>query len=232
MAIIMNDRKLKIITGFISALLLISLLVKLVDVPGGMILSGLVLGSMLIVAIVLGCLIVASVLRLVIKKYSFFTLFSVASAVSFLVFHYQLYSPTLKIIIPKGYTGEVTLVLSDVDDNILKVDSNGIGYINQWTFDKAYTEPIVVDTDGNNVHKRLVGFNPSTFWAKGKTCCIQSKGIHTMSFEVVPMDKLGKKQNYLKDLTTLVDTALVLAIEPNKYTKVQTEAFEVGTNQK
>lgn len=212
--------------------MLISLLVKLVDVPGGMILSGLVLGSMLIVAIVLGCLIVAGVLRLLIKKYSFFTLFSVASAVSFLIFHYQLYSPTLKITILKGYNGEVTLVLSDVDDNILIVDSNGIGYINQWTFDKTYTEPIVVDTDGNNVNKRLVGFNPSTFWAKGKTCCIQGKEIHTKSFEVVPVEKAGVKQYYSKDLTVLIDTALVLTIEPDKYTRVQTEAFETDINQK
>ena len=218
----MNERKLKFITGLLSASLLISLLLKLVNVPGGMILSGLFLGSMFLAAIVLGCLIVAAVLKMAIKKYSFFTLFSVTTAFSFLIFHYYLYSPTLKITVPKGFKGEVTLVLAQVDDNILTVDSNGIGYINQWTFNKTYTQPIVVDTDGNNVSERLVSFNPSTFWAKGKTCCLQGKEIHTLSFEVVPIEKVGVKQYYSKDLTTLVDTALVLAVEPDKYTRVQT----------
>ncbi|WP_146173564.1 hypothetical protein [Pontibacter mucosus] len=218
----MNDRKLKFITGLLSASLLISLLLKLVKVPSGMILSGLFLGSMFLVTIVLGCLVVAAVLKLAIKRYSFFTLFSVATAVSFLIFHYYLYSPTLKITVPKGFNGEVTLVLSEVDDNILTVDSNGIGYINQWTFNKTYTQPIVVDAEGSNINGRLASFNPSTFWAKGKTCCLQGKEINTLSFEVAPIEKVGEKQYYSRDLTALVDTALVLAVEPNKYTRVQT----------
>lgn len=222
----MNDRKLKIITGLLSTFLAISLLVKLRYVPGGMILSGLVLGSMLMVAIIFGCLVVAGLIRLVTKKYSFFTLFSVATIISFLVFHYKLYSPTLKITVPKGFTGKVTLVLSKVDDNILNVDSNGIGYINQWTFDKTYTEPNVFDTDGNNIKERLVGFNPSSFWARGKACCLQGKQIHTKSFEIVSKEKLGEQQYYSKSVTELVDTSLVLTVAPDKYTRVQTEAFE------
>lgn len=161
---IMNDRKLKIITGLLAAFLAISLLVKLRYIPGGMILSGLFLGSMLLVAIIFGCLVVAGILRLVTNKYFFFTLFSVATIISFLVFHYKLYSPTLKIIVPKGFTGKVILVLANVDENILNVDSNGIGYLNQWTFEKTYSEPVVFDSDGNNIKERLVGFNPSAFW--------------------------------------------------------------------
>ncbi|WP_439881005.1 hypothetical protein ACSX1A_17890 [Pontibacter sp. MBLB2868] len=222
----MNDSKLQIITGLLSAFLAISLLVKLHYIPGGMILSGLFLGSMLLVAIIFGCLVVAGILRVVTKKYSFITLFSVATIISFLVFHYKLYSPTLKIIVPNGFTGEVTLILANVDENILNVDSNGIGYINQWTFEKTYTEPVVYTSDGNNIKERLVGFNPSAFWGNGKVCCIQGKEIHTLNFEVVPLEKLGEKQYYSKDLTALIDTALVLAVEPDRYTRAQTEAFE------
>jgi len=223
----MKDRKLKIFAGLISSLLLISLIVKLIYVPGGMILSGLFLGSIVLVAILLGCLIVTTFLKFAFKNYSFLTLYSVITALSFLIFHYNLYSPTLRITVPEGFTGKVTLVLSNVDDNILKVDGNGIGYINQWTFDRTYTEPIVVETTGKNINKRCVGFNPSTFWGKGKACCLEKKQIHTLSFEVVPFDKVGQKQYYSKDLAKLVDTTLVLAIKPDRYTKIQTEPFEV-----
>lgn len=38
------------------------------------------------------------------------------------------------------------------------------GYINQWTFDKTYTRPIVIDGNGNNLDSLLVGFTPTAFW--------------------------------------------------------------------
>ena len=56
---------------------------------------------------------------------------------SFVGFHYQLFSPTLEIRVPNGYVGEIDLVLSVVDENMLTVDSNGIGYLNSWTFFKT-----------------------------------------------------------------------------------------------
>lgn len=228
----MKEKNLKFITGVISFLLLISLVVKLFYVPGGMILSGLFLGGIILVAILLSCLIVTALLRLVLKIFSFLTLYSIITALSFLVFHYKLYSPTLRITVPEDFTGKVTLVLSNVDDNVLKVDSNGIGYINQWTFDKTYTEPIVVETTGKNINERCVGFNPSTFWGEGKACCIDKKQIYTLSFEIVPLSKLGQKQYYSRDLVVLVDTTLVLAIKPDSYTKIQTETFEVELEKK
>lgn len=42
----------------------------------------------------------------------------------------------------------------------------------------------------------------------------------------MPSEKVGEKQYYSKDLTALIDTALVLTVEPDRYTRVQTEAFE------
>jgi hypothetical protein len=158
-----TNHKLKIIFGILSVLLLITLLYKLKDIPGGMILSGLFLGLMMLVGIILGCLIFAGILRLIFKRMSFLTLLFIMTTISFSAFHYKLYSPTLTIIVPNGYSGEINLVLSNVKENILTVDSNGIGYINEWTFNKTYSRPIVKQIDGKNLDKSLVGFNPSNF---------------------------------------------------------------------
>jgi len=201
-----TDRKLKIIFGILSLVLLTTLIIKLTNVPGGMILSGLFLGGMMIVGIILGCLILTGVLRLFFKRTSFLTIFSITTAISFLAFHYQLYSPTLTIIVPNGYRGEINLVLSNVDDNILTVDSNGIGYLNEWTFNKTYSRPTVKQLDGKNLDNNLVGFNPSTFWAKGQTSSSENNiKIETLSFEIVSDDKLGQKQYNSTDLSNLVD---------------------------
>lgn len=119
---------------------------------------------MIIVGIILGCLILTGILKLLFKRTSFLTIFAITTTISFTTFHYQLYSPTLTIKVPNGYTGEINLVLSNVDDNILTVDTNGIGYLNKRTFNKTYIKPIVVQIDGKNLDKNLVGFNPSTFF--------------------------------------------------------------------
>lgn len=117
----------------------------------------------------------------------------------------------LKIIVPKGYVGQITLVLSNVDKDILTVDSNGIGYITKHTFDKTSAKPVVLDTDGTDISNQCVGFNPSAFWGKGKFAFANEQGsppnkaIEFLSFEVVPKDKQGQKQYYSTDLSNLVD---------------------------
>lgn len=58
---------------------------------------------------------------------------------------------------------------------------------------------------------QCVGFNPSTFWAVGKSSVATKEGeenkkeIKTLSFELVPEDKQGQKQYYSTDLIELVD---------------------------
>ena len=200
-----TDRKLKIIFGLLSIGLLVTLLVQLTKVPGGMILSGLFLGIMLLVGVIIGCLILTSILKFIFKQNSFLTLFSITTSVSFLLFHFYLYSPTLKIKVPNGYSGQISLVLSNVKDNILTVDSNGIGYIDKWTFDNTSSKPIVEQMDGKIIDKNLVGFNPSTFWAQGNSESSDHFVIEYLSFEIVPDNKLGQKQYYSSDLTELVD---------------------------
>jgi len=94
-----------------------------------MILSGLFLGGMMIVGIIIGCLTLSGLVRLIFKRISFLTILFITTTISFLAFHYQLYSPTLTIKVPNGYKGKINLVLSNVKDNLLTVDSNGIGYL-------------------------------------------------------------------------------------------------------
>lgn len=208
-----TDRKLKIIFGILSVGLLTTLLIKLKNVPGGMILSGLFLGGMIIVGIIIGCLILSGLLKLIFKNTSFLTILSITTTISFLAFHYQLYSPTLTIIVPNGYKGQINLVLSNVKDNILTVDSNGIGYINEWTFNKTYSRPIVEQLDGKNLDKNLVGFNPSTFFG---TSIGGGNSIKSLSFEIVPDSVLGIEQCYSANWTKYVDKKLVLLKDPNK----------------
>jgi hypothetical protein len=64
--------------------------------------------------------------------------------------------------------------------------------------------------DGKNLEKNLVGFNPSTFFGKGSTCCIAGKKIKTMSFTVAPVHKTGQEQFNVHDFTSLVDKKKVV----------------------
>lgn len=201
----MKDRTLKIIFGVISAVLLITLIIKLTTVPGGLILSGLVLGGMFIVGILIACLVIALFLKLFLKRYSFSTLYFISLSFGFIAYHYQLYSPTLKIIVPEGYAGEISLVLSNVDHNILTVDSNGVGYVTKWTFNKTWSQPDVYTTSGKKINKQCVGFNPTTFWALSKFCCVDGKVIRSLSFDIVPQDKVGQDISYGRGLAGLVD---------------------------
>lgn len=230
--IMTTDGKLKIIFGLLSAGLLITLLIKLTNVPGGMILSGLFLGGMMIAGIIVGCLIVSGILTLIFKRISFLTILSTTTTISFLAFHYQLYSPTLTITVPNGYRGEINLVLSNVEENILTVDSNGIGYLTEWTFDKTYSRPIVKQTDGKNLDEYLIGFNPSTFFGKGKTCCVGKREIQSLSFTIGSKPHLEDEYFESTNLTELVDKDKTIFTELDKYTSVQTETTIIDTTKK
>jgi hypothetical protein len=228
----MTDRTLKISTGLISLGLLATLIVKLTAVPGGMILSGLALGGMVIILIILGCLAVTWISRFFIKSISFGTIFFSTTALLFILFHCQLYSPTLKIIAPKNFSGEVSLVLSNVPDNILVLDSNGIGYINQWTFNKTYTKPIVVDADGKDLSNLCIGYNPTSFWALGKACCINGQQLPYKSFKIKSGTPRIQAFNQSKSLTDLVDLQLVKTLKTDKYTTVQSESYRTDKTEK
>jgi len=200
------NSKLKIATGLISLGILATLIYKLTEIPGGMLLSGLFLGGMVISSILVAALILTWLTKLVSKRLPFWTIYFTITAIAFAVFHYQLYSPTLTIVVPENYTGQVSLVKSNVAENILTVDSNGIGYLNESTFNKLYSKPIVVDENGKDLTEQSVGFSPSTFFGLGTSASAEkNREIKSLSFEIVPKDKIGEKQYYHTDLTKLVD---------------------------
>ena len=200
------NRNLKISTGLISLGLLATLIYKLTEVPDGMILSGLFLGGMVIALILISGLILTWLTKLITKKLPFWTVYFSLTAIAFAVFHYQLYSPTLKIVVPENYTGQVSLIKSNVTENILTLDSNGIGYLDEWTFNQTYSKPIVVDVNGKNLEEQLVGFNNSSFFGIGTSTTSENQNeIKSKSFEIVPEDEKGKKQYYHTNLSKLVD---------------------------
>lgn len=207
----MSSQRVKYIFLVTSSILFIALLYKIIKLPAGLILPGYIMGGLLLIGVLIGCLIVTGIIKLMFKRTSFLTSFLIVTTVAFVGFHYSLYSPTLKIIVPEGYTGQVTLVLSNLDENILNVDSNGIGYITQWTFDNTYTTPDVVDTNEKVLNDRCVGYAPFNFWAKGyATSTDHPNKVHYLSFEIVPLNHRGKKQRYNPDITSLVDSSKLL----------------------
>lgn len=205
----MKDRKIRIISGVFASLLFIGAIVQLIKLPGGLIFPGFLLGGIVLLGILLACFLVAFLLSHMIKKVSYYTICFITISLALLVFHYYIYSPTLKIVVPDNYQGEVNLILSNVDNNILTIDSNGIGYINKWTFRKTWAVPKVFASNGENINERCVGFNPSTFWGYSKYCCLHGKEIRSLSFEIVPANKKEKKQYYQGTYNT-VDTGKLI----------------------
>jgi hypothetical protein len=197
-----------LVSGIVAFILLISLIYKLNYVPGGMFISGLALGSTMIVLMILAALLLSGFIKSIFKKASFSRLFFMMISICFLFFHYKLYSPTLTIVVPSNYTGEVNLVLAEVDDNKLNIDTNGIGYINQWTFDKVYTRPIVINEKGDNLDSLLIGYNPSAFWSLRMACCVNEKELRIKSFKIKSNKKLDEFG--IRDITDLVDAKIVI----------------------
>jgi hypothetical protein len=200
------NQKLKITTGLISLGLLVASIYKLIEIRDGIILFEQLFGTIVISLILVGGLILAWLPTLISKRLSFWTNYFTITAIAFGVFYYHIYSPKLKIVVPENYTGQVTLIKSNVKENILTVDSNGIGYLNEWTFNKLIIKPIVVDEKGRNLSKQCVGFSQWSFFGYEKSTRFENgRVIRSKSFEIVPEDKIGEKQHYKTDLIKFVD---------------------------
>ncbi len=122
----------------------------------------------------------------------------------------------MKIVVPKGFTGKIYLVLSTLDTNMLNIDSNGIGYINEETFNTTTVRPMIFENDGTDISKYAVGFNPSAFWSQGKFAFIDmankqvNKEIEYLSFWVSDSSKNDVKITNSIKLNELVDHSKIL----------------------
>lgn len=113
----------------------------------------------------------------------------------------------LKVIVPDGYTGEVCLIKSNVKTNELVINSNGIGYITEDTYEGMKFQPEVYNVSGKNLSANCVGFSPSVFWAIGEYESKSPKlNVKYAGFEIVPDSLIGKKQYYSVDFSKFVDT--------------------------
>ena len=186
-----TDQRLKLTFGIISLFLLLTLLFKLTDVPGGMILSGLFLGGILILGILLGSLVLSLLLQIIFKKNSFLTIYTIITSLAFITFHYYIYSPTLKILVPNDYSGEIKLINSKEKGNVLTVDSNGIGYLGDWTFNHSYTRPIVLQVNGKNLNKNLKGYSRSAFWSVSMVHSSDRTITESKGFKIIPDSLIG-----------------------------------------
>lgn len=206
----MKKNSLKLIVGLFVLMLLVVLFVQLIKAPTVM-RPSVYLARILIAGLLIVSFIIAGIIKAVFKKISFFIILCSIVSIASIFFMFKFYSPTLTIVVPKGYVGQVTLVLSNVDKDILNVDSNGIGYITKRTFDDVYTKPIVLESDGTDISNQAVGFNSSTFWAKTVPGTHRDSNyqigleVDFKSFEIVPKTKQEQKRYYGVDLTELVD---------------------------
>ncbi|GAB2967686.1 hypothetical protein GCM10027048_42970 [Hymenobacter coalescens] len=126
----------------------------------------------------------------------------------------------MTIKVPNGYKGEINLVLSNVKENILTIDSNGIGYLTERAFNKTYSRPKVEQIDGKNLDDYLIGFNPSAFFGKGKSCCIGKREVHSLSFKIGTKPHLEDEYFASRNLIETVDTAKAILMKFDKYSTV------------
>ncbi|MET3732720.1 hypothetical protein [Moheibacter stercoris] len=202
----------KVIIGIISTFLIICFLNQLRNLPGGFFFSGLFYAIIILIIVLISILILAFILKFIFKKADYLkrVLISCIIILSFSI--YKLYSPTLKIIVPKNYSGEVNLTLSNLNHNELNIDKNGIGYITKWTFEKTYTKPKVYDSDGKNLEKHLLSYDNNKFWGKsigtGNT-------IKSLNFEIAK-DTLQNKRTYQSNWLQNVDMKKVYLENPKK----------------
>lgn len=212
-----------ILFGLFPTGLLIALIFKLTTVPNGVMLSGLFLGGIIIIGIIIGSLILTSLIKFIFKKQSFFSLMCITVSFALLLVHYQLYSPTLTITVPNGYTGTVHLVLSNVNENRLMIDTNGIGYITERTFRKTYTRPVVQQTDGKDLNGYLIGHTPSSFFGKTNVCCVGDIEFQSLSFTIGTHPYSENEYVERKNITAFIDPDKLIVTKSGNTQKQSTK---------
>ena len=117
------------------------------------------------------------------------------------------YRPSYTIEIPKGYVGEVKLLLSKSDENILSINSHGIGYLNEKTYRNGFRPTII--KGGKDITKEITGYGMGTFIST-------QTGNYKVEYVNFTVPQTGKRTNWdivdIDDLIKLnaVDTTLLV----------------------
>ena len=204
-----NAQKVLVIS---SILLILIYIYQLTELTGGFFFSSTFYAIIISIFITICITVFTYLSKFIFKNFNFIIRLTSVSIIILLITIYKLYSPTLEIIVPKNYSGEVNLTLSNLDHNELNIDENGIGYITKWTFEKTYTRPNVYDSEGNNLNHLLLSYDNNKFWGKsigtGNT-------IKSLNFEIAK-DSLQKERTYISNWLENVDLTKVYLEDPTK----------------
>lgn len=167
----------------------------------------------ILVTLFIGSAAIAKLFSEIFYNLKFTLTFAVILSLASIILSYKVYTPKLTITVPKGFTGRITLIRSNLSKNVLNVDSNGIGYIRNRNFKRFDMNPVVLEVDGTDISSRTVGYIPSEFWvdtvirAHPELNDQRMLKVSYVHFEVVPIGQEGRRHDYGIDLTGLVDTA-------------------------
>lgn len=205
-------KKVKKTLVIISLLLLMIFIHQLTQLPGGFFFSSLFYSIIITIFITICITLFTFLSKYLFKKQEVLIRLSFISIIVLSITIYKLYSPTLKIIVPKNYSGEVNLILSNLDHNELYIDEDGIGYITKWTFEKTYTKPNVYDTEENDLSVFLLSYDNNKFWGKSIG---SGNTIKSLNFEIAK-DTLQKSRTHISNWLENVDLKKVYLEDPTK----------------
>mgnify|MGYP003667063436 CR=1 FL=1 len=175
----------KIISWFAIAILLVTLIIKMTNLPAAFSFNSRLTLSIIfsLTTVIIGGIILAILTNLLLKKNSFWHFFRIWSLLILTGLHIYFYSPPLKIIIPNNYSGEINLLVFPNSKKDLNINQDGIGYINESILLKSRGDkkPIVYYRNGKKVSPdRIIGYDSIFFY--GRTTINQKKAL---TFKVV-----------------------------------------------
>src|SRR5699024_8976633 len=138
--------------------------------------------------VLIGGPIVAGLILFLNKKRSFEFVFKVSVFFILIGMHIYFYSPPLKIIIPKNFSGQVNLIVDLDKKQNLNIDENGIGYIKKSILNKSRVDkkPRVFLNNGKRVPaEKIIGYDSIFFYGRNS-----SKGRTVLTFKILPDEEL------------------------------------------
>ena len=116
------------------------------------------------------------------------------------------HKPSYKIIVPDNYVGEVKLLVSNENDNDLKINQFGIGYINQQTYRNGFRSIIIKGQQ--DISKKVTGYSTGSY---------ATSLLNNLSFDYVSFEIPGKQEN--PEITNFDSLIMTKAIDTTRLWK-------------